>query len=100
MRTSTASVEPKLSVRWANTPIGSLASSRNGDSSVVKTLGYWLIVALLALLTFAAFRYTVMTGWTVSGVLGLVATLVLFALLLSFGYSQRLRNRSGPPIAR
>jgi hypothetical protein len=63
-------------------------------------LGYWLMVILLALMTFVAFRFCVMHGWTALGMVGFVGGLVCFALLLSFGLSMRDRDRRGPPIAR
>jgi hypothetical protein len=71
-----------------------------GHKDGVAKLGYWLTVLLLALMTFVSFRFTVMHGWTALGVFGLVATLVCFALLLSFGLSMRGRDRRSPPIAR
>lgn len=66
----------------------------------MKKLGYWLMVVLLALMTFVSFQFFVMNGWTAKGMFGLAATLVCFALLLSFGLSMRDRGRNGPPIAR
>ena len=66
----------------------------------VKTFRYWLIVVLLAAVTVVLFRFTVAHGWTVIGILGLAATLVAFALVLSFGLSMRDRARGGPPVAR
>ncbi len=72
----------------------------NGDTSAVDKLGYWLVVAVLAAITFVAFRYTVLHGRTAGGMIGLAATLVSFAVLLSFGLSMRNRDRRSPPIAR
>jgi hypothetical protein len=66
----------------------------------VKTLGYWLMVFVLAATTFFAFRVGVGHGWTAIGMFGLVVALVCFALLLAFGLSMRDRGRRGPPIAR
>lgn len=63
-------------------------------------LGYWVFAAILVVLTIAAFRFTVMHGWTAKGMGGLAATLVSFAVLLAFALSIRDRDRRSPPIAR
>ncbi len=56
-------------------------------------LGYWLTVLALAAITFIAFRFAVVHGWTAAGVAGLVGALVSFAVLLSFALSMRRRDR-------
>jgi uncharacterized membrane protein YhaH (DUF805 family) len=66
----------------------------------VRKLGYWIVVFMLAVLTVAAFRYTAIHGRSTEGLLGLFATLVSFAVLLSFGLSMRDREDRTPPIAR
>lgn len=72
----------------------------NGDSSGVYKLGYWMFAVALAVLTIAAFRYSVVQGWTAKGIVGLAVTLVSFAVLLAFTLSMRDRDRRSPPIAR
>jgi hypothetical protein len=66
----------------------------------VKTLGYWVMLGLLALMTLVSFRFFLMQGWTGLGMVGFSGALICFALLLAFGLSMRDRGRRGPPIAR
>ena len=63
-------------------------------------LSYWMFALAMAILTIAAFRFTVMNGWTAKGMVGLAVTLVAFAVFLSFTLSMRDRDRRSPPIAR
>ncbi|MEY2425606.1 MAG: hypothetical protein QOI61_1178 [Actinomycetota bacterium] len=63
-------------------------------------LGYWFVVALLAVVTLLAFRFTYMHGWTAKGMVGLAFTLAFFATFLAFALSMRDRERRSPPIAR
>lgn len=66
----------------------------------MNRFGYWLAVIVLAGLTIASFRFTVMQGWTAAGTYGLFFTLFLFAVLLGFSISMRDRDRRSRPIAR
>jgi hypothetical protein len=63
-------------------------------------LTYWLTVLALTAFTIVAFRFAAMNGWTAAGMYWLFATLVSFAVLLSFALSMRDRDRRSPPIAR
>ena len=66
----------------------------------MNKLGYWLVMALLAVSTVMAFRYTVAHFHSESGLYALFGTLVLFAVLLAFGLSMRDGSRRSRPIPR
>lgn len=66
----------------------------------MRTVTYWLVVAVLLALTVGAFRLVVTHGLSALGVVGFVGMLVCLAVLLSYAISMRDRDRSSPPIAR
>ena len=66
----------------------------------MRTAAYWLVVAALVAFTVASFRLMVVHGLSGTGMLGLVGTLVAFAVFMAYTLSMRDRDRSSPPIAR